>query len=261
MADSPGKSRDTKTIYRWWIAAVLAAATLFIAVVISLVPDHRMDGTDCRRECRHHIVQLGTSLLNYANSHAGMLPPAYVADKNGKPINSWRVLLFRQLDRPDLFAAYDYGEPWDGPHNSKLTVDYFPYNFWCPSVSERPTGLTNYLVVTGPGTLFPGDKQVNLKDVKDGLKNTILLVEVADSDINWMEPRDLTFDEALQGINATIDGKRGKGMSISSFHFAGVNVVLADGHTRLLTEDTSPALLKALLTINGGEDLKALGWK
>ena len=75
------------------------------------------------------------------------------------------------------------------------------------------------------------------------------------------EPRDLTLDEALKGINATLHGKGGKGKSISSYHPGGAYVMFADGNLRFLSEDTSPALLKALLTIDGGEDMQALGWK
>ncbi len=236
----------------------MCAVTAFLLLLI----DTGTRTPSRRTICVNNMRGLGQALLLYANSHQGNLPPAFIAGKNGKPINSWHVMLLRELDQPDLAAAYDLTETWDSPNHIKLQMTgYLPYICVCPSVSELPTGVTNYLAVTGPGTLFPGEKQANLNDVKDGLENTILLVEVADSNINWMEPRDLTIDEALQGINATIDGKHAKGMSISSYHPGGANVMLADGNLRFLPDGTSPALLKALLTIDGGEDMKALGWK
>ena len=47
----------------------------------------------------------------------GCFPPAYIADKNGKPMHSWRVLILPYLDYDDLYKAYDFSEPWDGPKN------------------------------------------------------------------------------------------------------------------------------------------------
>ena len=35
-------------------------------------------------------------------------------------MHSWRVLLLPYLDRSDLYKAYDFTEPWDGPNNRKL---------------------------------------------------------------------------------------------------------------------------------------------
>ena len=263
MTHSPDESRTARGSFRWWAFAALSVVGMSIVTVYLLVPiDFGTRTPGLRTICTNNMRSVGGALLVYPDSHQGKLPPAFVADINGKPINSWRVMLFRQLDRPELAATYDLTGPWDGPKNQKLaTGSLDDLLFHCPSSSERPTGKTNYLVVTGPGTLFPGGKQVSLKDVKDGLDNTILLVEVADSDIFWTEPRDLTLDEALQGINASIHGKAGKGRSISSYHPGGAYVMFADGRLRFLPEDISPALLKALLTIDGGEDLRALGWK
>ena len=39
-----------------------------------------------------------------------------------------------------------------------------------------------------------------------------MLVEIADSDIDWIEPRDLSFDHAIAGVN--VDRQHG----ISSYH-------------------------------------------
>ena len=57
--------------------------------------------------------------------------------------------------------------------------------------------------------------------MKDGLENTILLVEVVNSGISWMEPRDLTIAEAIQGMNAWVKQPNKAGNSISSYHQSG----------------------------------------
>jgi uncharacterized protein DUF1559 len=50
----------------------------------------------------------------------GTLPPAYIADAEGKPLHSWRVLLLPFLEQRELYEQYDFDEPWDGPNNRKL---------------------------------------------------------------------------------------------------------------------------------------------
>lgn len=53
--------------------------------------------------------------------------------------------------------------------------------------------LTNYVVVAGQGHIFNGgQKGISLGQVG---YNTILIVEIANSDIQWAEPRDLTWDQ------------------------------------------------------------------
>jgi hypothetical protein len=43
----------------------------------------------CACECP--LNQLQCALMNYESAN-GHLPPAYIADKDGKPMHSWRVL-------------------------------------------------------------------------------------------------------------------------------------------------------------------------
>jgi hypothetical protein len=45
-----------------------------------------------RSQCRNHLRQIGLALHNYHDKY-GCLPPAYIADKNGRPLHSWRVLI------------------------------------------------------------------------------------------------------------------------------------------------------------------------
>ena len=87
---------------------------------------------------------------------------------------------------------------------------------------------------------------MQIAQIIDGTSNTILDVEIANSGINWMEPRDLTFDEALRGINP----KDGHG--ISSRHEAGANVCFCDGSVHYVPNGIDPQLLRDLLEFNDG---------
>lgn len=226
---------------------------MIIAEIIDLFDpnQYRPRTRSPRRVCADHLRSIGMSLLHYASAHDGKLPPAYISDTGGKPMHSWRALILNSLDRPDLARTYKLDELWNGPNNQQLWEDgnSLATYFHCPvdPVASQANAYCSYLVVTGPGTLFPGDKQANLSDIKDGPENTILAVEVVNSGIRWFEPRDLSLAEAVTGLN----------QGTFSNHGSGVNVVFADGHVQMLSRNIDRDTLKALFTIDGGEAVSA----
>ena len=76
--------------------------------------------------------------------------------------------------------------------------------------------------------MWPGNESVRIGDATDGSSRTLLVVEVADSGIEWMEPRDLHIDKLAPNINPT------SGQGISSKHPTGANVLFGDGHVGFL---------------------------
>jgi len=54
-----------------------------------------------RLTCTGNLKQIAAALQAYHQAN-GCFPPAYIADKNGKPMHSWRVLILPYLDRNDL---------------------------------------------------------------------------------------------------------------------------------------------------------------
>ena len=62
-----------------------------------------------------------------------------------------------------------------------------------------------------------------------------------------MEPRDLHVTQMSPSINAKL------GQGLSSNHPGGVVVSFANRDTRHLSEELPPEVLRALLTIDGGE--------
>jgi hypothetical protein len=187
--------------------------------------------------------------LAVANYHDtfGCFPPAYVGDRDSKPMHSWRVLILLFLDQQELYNAYDFAEPWDGPNNGKLAGRIG--NIYLRSGLESDQiHTTSFAAVVGPQTMWHGSQPINSKDLGDGPHNTLLVVEVPDGQFLWMEPKDLEFDSMSFRIND------GSGRWLGS-RLGGARVVSADTPVRTLPDDFNSNKLRAMLTANGGERL------
>ncbi len=196
------------------------------------------------------LSQVTLALHNYHATH-GQFPPAYLADESGKPIHSWRVLILPYIEEDSLYKSYDFSEPWDGPNNSKL-ADRMPRSFWSPS--EPPsTTYTNVVLITGPGTVFPGAKSPRMSDITDGTQNTILLTETAESTIQWLAPRDIEVIDDIVPLGSTGDPDR---PGITAVHWRHPMVVFADSISAYRVSDQiPPEALRALTTPAGGESV------
>ncbi len=233
-----------------WQGAIVVSVVVLGFVGLCVLPNIRMSRGAARRSmCANNLKQIILALHNYHDVYKSF-PPAYVADENGKPMHSWRVLILPFLEQKALYDQYRFDESWDGPNNRQLAGDL--KILMCPSDQRGLAGQTSYVAVVGPGTAWPGAKSVALSDIKDGTGNTILIVEVHNSGIHWMEPRDLDASQMPLAINAKPAAK-GASRGISSGHPGVAHVARADGSVRILSDDTPPATIRAMLTIAGGE--------
>lgn len=155
------------------------------------------------------------------------------------------------IESSPFYHKYDFAQPWDSAANRNLATKFQPPTFVCPSANQPSrSGLTNYVMVVGPKAAMHDGEWTSLDNITGELANTVVVVEIADSDIFWSEPRDLSFDEISLRIN---DKSK---PSISSHHPHGAMVLFADGSTRFLDESISPEELRAMLTVWVGDDAK-----
>lgn len=241
----------------WVVLLVLLVLLALFGVVLPLPVSLISHPASYRRaSCMNNLKQIALSVLSYWDRD-GSFPPAYVADENGKPMHSWRVLILPYIEKNDLYDAYDFNEAWDGPNNAKLAQTPLRL-FRCPSESNVAP-LTNYVAVVGPNTMWPGAEGVSPDDIPDGAAETILLIEWPDSDIHWMEPRDVSFEElcgatgskSRRGLHGAHDvGDMWFHHSVPIIHAA-----MADGSVRRLPANISAEQFAALLTRNGGEPI------
>lgn len=221
---------------------------MLLCLVGALLPGIGSTTVAPRSVCAIHLKQISLALNEYHDMY-GVLPPAYVADREGRPMHSWRVLLLPFLEQQALYDLYDFSEPWNGPHNSRLATMMPPEYGPCPSDSNAVKGETSYLAVIGQGTVWPGPKSQSLKSITN--TSAIMVVESEDSGINWLEPRDFNLGHASRGINS----KFGRG--ISSHHGKGANVALADGNIQFLEDSLPEAALRDMLLIEHDSNRRA----
>jgi hypothetical protein len=177
-------------------AALWVVSILILLLVGALLLIGVRDAREAARssQCKGKLKQLGLALENYYQLY-GTYPPAYVVDAEGQPMHSWRALLLSSIldgKRTD----YDFEEPWDSPKNLRFAELNPELAMWfhCPSDDSTHPEWTSYLALTGAETLWPGHQVVKLNNAADE-RGTILLIELHESGIHWLEPRDITSKE------------------------------------------------------------------
>jgi prepilin-type processing-associated H-X9-DG protein len=245
----PRRSSGTSTLVV--VAVVLAGGCLLgVPIMLALLlPAVQAAREAARRsQCTNNVKQIVLSAQEYADTFK-VFPPVFSTDADGKPMQSWRVTVLPFLESTPVYDQYQKDEAWDGPINSQL-AGQMPPMYRCPS--NVPTAATNtdYAVIYGNGALFDINQPCPLASVRDGLSNTLMVVEASASNIHWMEPRDLDFSK----MQCVINGPGGN--EISSHHPGGAIVGFADGSARTISSSVSPAVLRALITRNGGEPMQ-----
>ncbi len=175
------------------------------------------------------LKKLAAAFDAYVAEH-GHYPLAATVAKDGTPLLSWRVALLPYLGEKQLYAEFRQNEPWDSLHNKKL-IAKMPAEFNKPHAFLRNYGKTNAQVVTGPGTLFDG-----LKEVKKPSKGTpILALESDGPTVWWTKPADLT---SAPGKPPEVFGK---------FDFSSCWVVFTDGRVQQLHKKDDAKRLPELI--------------
>ncbi len=234
-----------------WIIALIVVLPLaaYVGLFVPAIPASREPAR--RAHCSNNLKQIAIALQNYHDTF-GCFPPACRTDEYGRPTHSWRVLAMCYLESTDILrqCSFAMDEPWDSPANQRVR-DLKPPVFLCPSDAEARPGETSYVMVVGPGLFGDGEKPTRLSDVTDGPADTIMIVELHHSGIEWTEPRDATADDIL----ALLDRPGHPGAETS--HPGGFQVAFCNGSVKLIPKTIDEATLRALLTRASGEKVEA----
>lgn len=194
--------------------------------------------------CKQNLHQIAKALNNYAADY-GMYPPAVTYDASGKAMHSWRVLILPYLNERKLYDTYNMSKPWDAAENAHMQAQ-IPAVYVSPANRNIAIGESSYMLITGPGTLFPPKGAPgNPKLVPDGAGNTLLVVESNNRLTSWIEPVDLDVTKlpARVGMLGGIGGS----------HQEGATAAYVDGKTVFIPNDAAKPVIDGLITPAGGE--------
>ncbi len=188
------------------------------------------------------LKQLGLAIHMYTDSY-GQLPFPGIG-KNGAPLGqgnknanlSWRVAILPFIDEQNLYQQFKLDEPWDSEHNKKL-IEKMPKLFAPVNGVKADKGHTFYQTFSGGGAFEAG---TTFLTITDGLSNTLMIVEAGQA-VPWTKPEDLVYDpkKPLKKLGGLFDGN--------------FNAALCDGSVHYFRKNTPEKILRALITINGGE--------
>jgi len=205
-------------------------------------------------ECRNNFNQILIALHNYHDVF-GTFPPAYIPDESGHPKHSWRVLILPYLDARDTYDRYRFEEPWSSPHNLSIQ-DEIPSAYQCPSFvreyqrhaisAEHFKRLTNCVAISDPSGIFHTWTPTRMSDVTDGTTATVLVAEVRNHAVHWLEPSDVSFNDVVSDLLVS------SGVPQAN-HEGGLLFGMADGTVEFISADTDAEIIRGLVTKAGGE--------
>jgi len=196
----------------------VGGAQAAIAVGLLLPAVQKVREAASRTHSMNNMKMLGLALHNYHDAN-GRFPPAFVVDKAGKPLYSWRVLILPYIEQDAIYKKWKMDEAWDSPNNKPLS------------------DLGAMFDAGKPAPMASGTR---LQDVTDGTSNTFMVVD-AREEVPWAAPQELPFDpkKPLPPMGAP-----GRQLFLA---------LMGDGSVRAIALGVAEETLKAYITRNGGE--------
>ena len=300
------------------LLVVIAIIGVLVSLLLPAVQQAREAAR--RTQCKNNLKQIGIGFHNFASTYNGRIPNNTTLFKNPAAVNwpfygltspygSWSTQILPYLESSNLFDQYDEKKDWwDSTGNNASVAAYKNPMYLCPTApnSDRVMITTNSAGYTfnarpadyvGVGGMYDtsnsganyhrgvmqakvSDSPTKWADIKDGLTNTVCIVEIADKPNQWRVGK-LFKDNSAQVYTCAncVNGQwaapnwndlRGysydgvtpfgpcvvncsNGASIYSFHTGGANVLMCDGSVQFLGASMARSVLIALVSVNEGD--------
>lgn len=239
-ADAPSPRR-ARPLVKILVILLVGLGCLLLLAGLLLYPAIRAARDAARAsKCQFNLKQIVMAIQTYNEAYRSY-PPAYVADADGKPMHSWRVLILPYLGDPignEVYESYRFDEPWNSDHNAALAAK-MPDVFRCPN-DPAETAETQYVALVGEDTMWPDDQPTSFRDLRDGPANVISVVEAGKTPVPWLEPRDIAPEDFLAEL-------------AEPSHRQGTTVATADGRVFRIRPDAPSSLVYGMTTRAGRE--------
>ena len=105
-----------------------------------------------RSQSANNLKQIGIAFHNFESTYRQFPGTSKSPDPNQKHPVSWRVMILPYIEQAELYQAYRFDEPWDGPNNIKLLAK-MPKIYKHPDSAQDSTE-TNYAVLVSEEERF-----------------------------------------------------------------------------------------------------------
>ncbi len=244
------------------LLTVIGIVGMLVALAIPAVQRSREAGR--RATCRNNLRTQVLALQMFHEARRRLPPGHYRPEELD---HAWSTYLLPYMEGRDIYRQIDLRKPWhDESGNFDATRVSLPV-YRCPSSLYQEPGDIDYGGIAGSGAsgakfgqaisngVLPmiqrGGRLLQLRDITDGLSNTICIAESADrfeSHIgNWANGWNCFVS------NGVVNEAYGE---IFSHHPGGAMAARADGSVIFLSDDTDPLVIGSLCTRNGGETIR-----
>ena len=236
-----------------------AVVPVLIALLLPAVQQAREAAR--RTKSKNNLRQIGLAMHTFHDVYR-KLPQGTVDNSELEPSErlSWAVAILPYMEQASIYEAIDMKSGWKSSANKGLSGTVIP-TFLNPS--QRSSVGLHYVGISGVGPdsanlpnndknagIFGYNRVTRFRDILDGLSYTLMITDSSRPAASFMEGGPST----IRGFSRKpyINGPDG----IGSPHTGGLQVLLADGSVRFVSENIDATLLEALATKAGGEVLK-----
>ncbi len=233
------------------LGIVFFVMVVVIGVLVALLlPAVQQARTAARSsQSKNNLKQIGLAMHNYYDVYS-MFPPGGIYTKNDEPYNAWMTSILPFVEQANLYNQIDFNQPWTAPGNQPVFKSVIP-GFLNPNIGPEVSlvggglGAAHY---AANSQLLGKNGSVPFREITDGTSNTILAGEVSGGFMAWGDP-DNRRDPA-NGLGTAPDQFGGP-----ATRRGGVQMLLADGSVRFISENIDPQTLKALASPAGKEQI------
>jgi hypothetical protein len=254
---SAGRQTGRKLV----IAGILCGiAGIFLGPLILAGVARRLWQESTRSLTKGHLRTIGEGLGRYCDEE-GAFPPGGIfkpdKDRRQHGFHGWMTLILPYVGEDELYHRIQLDRPYDDQDNLPAFEEDIEI-FFASGTSRAKVhgglGVSHFAGVGGDveqedgkvarAGLFGVNSKVRRDDVADGLSHTLAAGEIADQLPAWGDPEN--WRTVGKGINREAQG-------FGNHDRSGACFLMADGSVRFFSNQTSPRVLSALSTRDGGE--------